>query len=81
MYYRWSNKLFNTVQIHQARSEEIDNTLRKCYLKILCAWLYNNGLRQCIYVFTHELFAHETWYQNKNTGYLQSLIVTGRTWN
>ena len=49
--------------------------------KILCAQLYNNGSRQYINVFTYELFVQENIYQNKNSGTLQSSIVTGRAWN
>ena len=44
-----------TVPIHQSRSEE-QCINRKCYNKILCTTLYNNGSRQHIHVFTHELF-------------------------
>ena len=32
----------------------------------LCAWLYDSGSRQHIYVFTYELFVQENSYQIKN---------------
>ena len=71
-----------TVPKHQSRSEEtVDALIENVITKILCAQLYNNGSRQCIHVFTHELFIQEAGYQNKNSGSLQSSIVTGRTWN
>ena len=42
-----------TVPIHQSRSEKIGNCPNiKCYIKILCGLLYNNGPGWCIYVLT-----------------------------
>ena len=70
-----------TVPIHQSRSEEIGDTLIKCYLKILCAWLYNNGPRQHIYILTYKLLVQETCYKYKIIDTLQLSIVTGRTQN
>ena len=49
-----------TVPIHQSRSEKIGVPLiEKCYLKILCTKLHNNGPRQCIHVLIHELLVQE----------------------
>ena len=45
-----------TVPIFQARTEEIGRgTNRKHDNKILDTRIYNNGSRQCIYVFPHDI--------------------------
>ena len=52
-----------TVPIHQSRSEQIGDTLIKNVItKKLCTQLYNNGPRQHIHIFNHELFISEAGY-------------------
>ena len=56
-----------TVPICQSRSEEIGNALIENVIsKYLCARLYNDGSRLCIYVITHELLIHEAQYKKNS---------------